>query len=129
MTAHVKVLLGLLEDACSVLQPFTLVVSANTLVYDGARYAPAPQQAPDPSALAWWSTLKTAIALLDEQTRLTRGQLRYLRDSLCGGMGSFNDFSLEESRWGDRAVSANGQLDRIRESISLELNRLAHTVA
>ncbi len=117
-------LIDLLKQASTVLQPFTLEVKPGDLVYDGTRYAPSPPRSLDPYALAWWSSFQTTIALLDGLEALTPSQLDYLRHSLCGGMGSFGDFSLDEKRWGASAAKANRQLAQIRTSFYEALSHL-----
>lgn len=122
-------LIDLLKQACAILEPFTQNVGPRTLVYDGTRYAPAPPQSPDPYALAWWSSFQTVIALLEGLETLTTRQQAYLCHSICGGMGSFNDFVLDESRWGSRATTANQQLTQVRSSLCSALNHLDANVA
>ena len=117
-------LIDLLEQASAVLQPFTQDVRPGALAYDGTRYAPSPPQSPDPYALAWWSSFQTIIALLGGSGTLTESQRAYLRRTICGGMGSFSDFSLDEKRWGASAAKANHQLAQIRTSFYEALDRL-----
>ena len=112
-----KHLIELLEQACTQLQPFTSEVAAGALVYDGTRYAPAPARSMDPYALAWWATFRTVIALLEGEWALKKRHREYLLHSICGGMGSFQDFSLDEARWGESAVTANKELERIRSQL------------
>jgi len=109
-------LLALLEEANAVLHPFTLDVRDNTLVYNGTAYAPYHPRAPDPYALAWLSSFKAIIGLLGGARDLTAHQKSYLRRSICGGMGSFADFALDEKHWGVAAIEANRRLDEIRSS-------------
>ena len=116
-------LIELLKQASQILEPFTQNTGASTLVHDGTRYAPALPQSPEPYALAWWSSFQAIIALFDGVDTLTPSQLDYLRHSLCGGMGSFNDFSLDEARLGASATKANQQLTQIRASLHDTLNR------
>ena len=122
-------LIDLLKQASAILQPFTLNGGPGTLVYDGSRYAPAQPQSPDPYALAWWSSFQTTIALLDGLQTLTVRQRDYLHHSLCGGMGSFSDFALDETRLGTSAATANQQLTQIRASFYATLTRLDANVA
>ncbi len=117
-------LIDILEQASAVLQPFTLEVRPGDLVYDGTRYAPSPSRSLDPYALAWWSSFQTIIALLGDSETLTERQRAYLRGTICGGMGSFADFSLDVKRWGASAAKANQQLDQIRTSFYEALNHL-----
>jgi hypothetical protein len=122
-------LIDLLKQASAILEPFTRNVRAGTRVYDGTRYAPASPQSPEPYALAWWSSFQTTIALLDGLETLKPSQLDYLRHSLCGGMGSFGDFSLDEARLGASATKANRELNRIRASLYDTLKRFDAKVA
>src|ERR1039458_7258955 len=117
-------LIDLLKQASAILEPFTENITPSTLVYDGTRYVPAPPQSPDPYALAWWSSFQTTIALLDGLETLTTSQRTYLRNSICGGMGSFNDFALDEARLGASASTANKQLNQIRLSLFAAINHL-----
>ena len=127
MATSINQITELLNQAGELLQPFTRSVLPGSLVYDGTRYAPAAPQTPDPYALAWWSSIQTAVALLDGLESLTTRQLDYLRTSFCGGMGSFTDFSLEASRWGDDAVSTNARLSAIRSSLFHTLEDITPT--
>jgi len=119
-------ILVLLNQAGAILQPFTCAANANSSVYDGTSYAAvAATETPDPYALAWWSSIQTTIGLLNEVTSLTNKQLDYLLSTFCGGMGSFNDFWLDVSRWGQAAETANAQLDMIRSSLFDALKNLS----
>jgi hypothetical protein len=122
-------LIDLLKQTSAILEPFTQDVRQNALAYDGTRYAPATPKSPEPYALAWWSSFQTTIALLDGLEALTPKQRDYLRHSLCGGMGSFGDFSLDEARLGASATKANRELTRIRASLYDTLNRFDAKVA
>jgi hypothetical protein len=117
-------LIDLLEQASAVLQPFTQDVRPGALAYDGTRYAPSAPQSPDAYALAWWSSFQAIIALLGGFETLTESQRDYLRRTICGGMGSFGDFSLDEKRWGASATKANHQLAQIRASFYEALSHL-----
>jgi hypothetical protein len=107
-------LIDLLNQASAVLQPFTRDVRPGALVYDGTSYSQSSTQSPDAYAIAWWFSFRNTVALLDSLETLTPRQRDYLRHSLCGGMGSFSDFSLDEERWGVSAKTANQKLTQIR---------------
>ena len=125
-----KQIIALLNQAGEVLQPFTDSVQPGSLVYDGTRYAPATAfQTPDPYALAWRASIQTTVALLDGSESLTARQLDYLRSSFCGGMGSFQDFSLDASRWGSAADAANARLSTIRSSLFHALKDITPSAA
>ncbi len=125
-----KQIIELFNQAAEVLQPFTRMGQPGSLVYDGTRYAPATaSQSPDPYVLAWWSSIQTTVALLDGLDSLTARQLDYLRSSFCGGMGSFNDFSLDVSQWGNDAEAANARLSSIRSLLFHALKGITPSAA
>ena len=114
----VRRLVELLEQASEILKPFTTKASKGTLVYDGTAYSPTPEDRHfDPYALAWWATFSAIISLLDGSLSLNTKQRCYLHDTLCGGMGSFNDFQVEYSTSPEIVGAANKRLDIIKSEI------------
>ena len=111
--------IGLMNEAQEILRPFMQEASPGALVYDGERYSPAATgtSKSDPHALAWWSWLSATVGLLNGVEELTERQADHLRNSLCSGMGSFLDFRLNESQFGESAQAANRELDRVRSSL------------
>ena len=106
-----KELLRLLRSAADTLEPFSRQIRANTRVWDGEKYAPPKKfQEPDPYALMWFATLRTAGKLLERQNDVTDAQLDYLRDMFRGSMGTLLDFSLDKHQWGKEAEDANHKL-------------------
>jgi hypothetical protein len=121
----------LLDDCAKVLEPFIESSRRGGLHCNGFEYARTTKdKEPDPYALAWSSTLRTISAILGSQPSLTSEQSSYLQRELFGGMGSFDDFSLDAKRWGKKAKAANDQLGRIRDelySCFQSLCRVEHT--
>lgn len=120
-------IIELLKDACEALQPFTSEVKQVTKTWDGNSYSLArPEQfhEVDPYALAWWATFTTSIALLEHENKLSTEQLGFLKSTLCGGMGSFQDFALDSDVYGYRANDANSKLEEIRASMFKVLDEM-----
>jgi hypothetical protein len=119
-------LLRLLRSAADTLEPFSRQIRSNTRVWDGMNYAPPTRlQEPDPYALMWFGTLRTMADLLERQRDITDSQLAYLKDIFRGGMGTFNDFSLDTRQWGKDAEEANYKLRFIGDELFEYLNSLA----
>jgi hypothetical protein len=73
---------------------------------------------PDHSAVAWWSSLTSIAEMIDRQRwPLTKPQLEYLRSTLFGGMGSFQDWSLEQQSYGSDATNTNKRLEKLRSEL------------
>ena len=108
----------LLEECAATLQPFTETFDVGTSKWNGSAYVPtlASQQG-DMYALAWFSSLKTAAALLNDQNCFSKAQIAVLRNEFLGGMGSFQDFSLSTEHWGAKAHDANQRLERLRTKL------------
>jgi len=118
MSGSIATFARLLDDSAEVLKPFIESSRRGGLHWNGSEYASATQdRTADPYALAWWSTLRTIAALVASQPGLTAEQIEYLQRELFGGMGSWNDFSLDAKRWGKKAESANDHLGRIRHEL------------
>jgi hypothetical protein len=121
--------IALLEDVATVLGTFSESppVGASTLVWDGTAYVPAAEAEDrpfDPSAAKWWATFITVVALLAGQScPLSEKQREYLNRLLFGGMGSFNDFWLDEEL-GSAAVKANQRLERLRDRLFNEFKAM-----
>jgi|ERR1700736_5582342 len=119
----------LLDDAAEALQPFIKSARRGGSSWNGVEYAPVTETVePDPYALAWFSMLHTMSGLLSRQPRLTAEQYSYLERELFGGMGSFQDFSLDRKRWGKTADAANERLGRIRDELYSSLVALREIV-
>jgi hypothetical protein len=118
----------LLDDAAEMLQPF--VKSARPgCTSSNVEYASVTETVePDPYALAWFSSLRTMSGLLSRQASLSAEQYSYLERELFGGMGSFQDFSLDPNRWGKTADAANDRLGRIRDELYASLVSLRDIV-
>ena len=59
----------------------------------------------------WWSTLNEAADLLDAQEGpLSPKQIDHMRHQLFGGMGSFQDYSVDTNKYGERAKDTNQRL-------------------
>ena len=73
---------------------------------------------PNPYALAWWSILTTITELLQAQELdITEKQKEYILHQLCGGMGSFADFQLDENISGTNASDTNQSLKIARKKL------------
>lgn len=83
-----------------------------------------PTDLPDrPYALMWWSVLKSIASLIEAQEGpISDKQGHYLRRQILGGMGSFQDFALDEKTRGDPAKEANRQLRNKLHLLHLEVS-------
>jgi hypothetical protein len=109
--------IDVLRRLVSVLSPFSEPSGAGSRIWNGEAYAPASQQKFDPTAAKWWATLMAIAEMLDTQgVPLSPEQKRYLDRLLFGGMGSLNDFALDE-RIGAEARQANQELERLRKDL------------
>ena len=121
MTAFV----GSIRCVAVVLSQFAEPQVAGSRRWDGAAYVVAGRVTFDPYAAKWWATLVTIAELLGGQsTPLSAQQKSYLDRLLFGGMGSFNDFVLEESRLGPDARQANQELNQLRKVMFDEFQRV-----
>jgi hypothetical protein len=94
-------------------KPFIDTSRAGSLSWNGVAYVKRKDKLADPYGLAWWSSLTTMADLLEAQeSTLSAKQFDYLERVLFGGMGSLNDFWLNEDIHGEEAKNAN---NRIRE--------------
>jgi hypothetical protein len=79
----------------------------------------------DPYAAMWWATLTTMAEMLRGQDGLISDrQRRFIGRGLFGGMGSLNDFWLDERQLGSAAKDANERLDQLRSQLFAEFQRL-----
>ena len=123
-----KELLRLLRSAADTLEPFSRQIRSNTRVWDGEKYAlPKKLQEPDPYALMWSATLRTAADLLERQDDITDMQLAYLKDMFRGSMGTLLDFSLDKRQWGKEAEDANHKLHFIAGELLELIDSITHT--
>jgi len=110
--------IDLLHAAAGVLAKFAETSASGGLIWSGTAYVQSSNAKFDPYAAKWWSILTAVAGLLDAQdTPLSPRQREYLSRLLFGGMGSFNDFALDESWLGSEAVRANRELDRLRKEM------------
>jgi hypothetical protein len=73
---------------------------------------------PNPHALAWWSILTAITELLQAQeSDITEKQKEYILHELCGAMGSFADFQLDENIFGTDATETNQKLNTVRKNL------------
>lgn len=107
-----------LRDLADRLKPFTAEILPGSRVWNGSAYVPASPRKADPYALAWWGRLTAIADVIERQgIPLTQQQVDYLKKVLFGGMGSFNDFSLDTKSFGNEAVIANRELDKKRSEL------------
>ena len=114
-----------LEQTIKVLGRFASPPGQNSLRWNGVAYVSTAQQAPfDQGAAIWCSTLEAIAALLASQDcRISQRQRHYLDRALFGGMGSLNDFQIDE-RLGAAAKKANVELNHLRERLFHAFQRL-----
>ena len=108
-----------LRVTTDLLRPLTENHSAGALVWNGVEYAPASEsRTAHPRAMAWWATLMTMEGLLDTQDApLSERQLRYIEDTLFGGMGSLNDLSFDVKQLPSSAADINKRLGQQRAAL------------
>jgi hypothetical protein len=95
------------------------------MTWDGKAYAPASQRKFDPFAAKWWALLTAIVEMLDKQgAPLSPEQKAYLDRLLFGGMGSLNDFVIDERNVGAEARQANQELDRLRKELCEQFRRI-----
>src|SRR5689334_17376714 len=98
-----------------VLSQFAEIQDAGTLQWDGQAYVAASPNQFDPYAAKWWAMLTAIEKMIEGQSSsLSAKQKEYLDRLLFGGMGSLNDFALDQRRIGTKATQANEELNRLR---------------
>jgi hypothetical protein len=111
-------IVDLLEECAATLQPFAETFEVGACKWNGTAYVPTKKsQHCDMYALAWFSSFKTAAALLNDQDHPSKAQIAVLRNEYLGGMGSFQDFSLSAEHWGTKAHDANQRLEYLRAQL------------
>lgn len=111
-----KTFVDLLRHATAILAPFSEPPNGGALHWDGTRYSPAGRDVYNPYAAKWWATLTAITEVVGGQdVPLSARQRDYLDRLLFGGMGSFNDFALDESQLGAAAKTANQELRDVRQ--------------
>jgi hypothetical protein len=107
-----------LRATAAALKPLTDSVPSGAARWDGTQYASGAARKPDPYALSWWSVLSAIASLLEAQDApISAGQLRYLKTTLLGGMGSLNDLYFDSGALGAVADSVNAALDQKRREL------------
>lgn len=115
---------SLLEAVATALARFSDPAPASARKWDGTAYVPAGVSAFDPYAAKWWGIFTTLAGLLAGQEALSERQKAYLDRLLFGGMGSFNDFVLDEARLGSTAAQTNQELGTLRKKLFEEFRRM-----
>lgn len=116
-----------LRDMARALESFSEPASGG-LTWNGMAYVSGSHSSFDPFAAKWWAILTTLADFLEAQeTHLSKAQRDYLDRLLFGGMGSFNDFVLDESQFGSKARQANAELVRLRKRMFEEYGRSLST--
>lgn len=117
-----KKLIDQFNRIADMLLPFAAGVSPDNRTWSGEtwslnEYDPGfGARMPDPAAREWYAMFRVAATLLETQrSSLSEKQLLYLQRTFAGGMGSFQDFRLDEEEFG-----ANKQLEIERHAL-LEL--------
>jgi hypothetical protein len=108
-----------LRITADVLRPLTENYSRGALVWNGTEYSPATVPATaHPRAMAWWAILMTMEGLLDTQDGApNERQIAYIKDTLFGGMGSFNDLTFDVKDLPAAAATINQRLDQQRDAL------------
>lgn len=115
----------LIQAAAEVLEIFTESIPPGGREWDGTAYRPSTGSVGDAHAAKWWGVLTTLAEMMRAQTApLSTEQKDYLQALLFGGMGSFNDFALEEDRLGPKAAPANQELEKLRQRMFEEFRRM-----
>lgn len=120
-----KAFIDLLRQLIGVLAPFSEPANAGSMIWDGKAYAPASQRKFDPLAAKWRATLTAIAEMLDKQgAPPSPEQKKYLDRLLFGGMGSLNDFALDERNIDAEARQANQELSRLRKELFAQFRRM-----
>lgn len=113
-----KLIIEQLRAMATILEPFIDDISPDTKVWNGSIYAYANPREGDRFARVWWSQLKTISDLLEiHDSALKQEHLSYIHEQFLSGMGSFVDFSLNESQWGESAIVANKELNNMSKKL------------
>lgn len=99
------------------MEPFTKSSSPSACVWDGSEYEYVKTEGKpvDAFALSWWTALRVTADLIEAQDGpVSDGQIEYIERMFCGGMGSFADYQIDTKTWGQKAKTANENIDRIR---------------
>lgn len=107
-----------LRATAAALKPLTELVSPGAAKWNGTQYVTSAARQPDPYALSWWSMLGAIASLIEAQDApISEAQLRYLKSTLLGGMGSLNDLYFDSGALGAVADSVNAALDQRRREL------------
>ena len=113
-----------LEQTAQFLAQFATCASSNSRKWNGVEYAAVSEQRCDPYAAIWSSKLSAMAELLSGQVApLSDRQAKYLSRTLFGGMGSLNDFQIDEAHVGPQAATVNEELDRLRSVLFDQFRR------
>lgn len=114
-----------LEQIAAVLAKFAEPAAPGARVWNGSAYVAGSGSNFDPYAAKWWSALTALAAVLGgQESPLSERQKKYLDRFLFGGMGSLNDFALDEGRLGPDAKRANQELNRLRAELFEKFRRI-----
>lgn len=106
-----------IQDMAKKLRPF-IETKDSKIKSKLLKYFSELELIPNPYALAWWSILTTITELLQAQeSDITEKQKEYILHQLCGGMGSFADFQLDETISGTNASETNQKLNIARKKL------------
>ncbi len=115
----------ILRAVARVLAKFAEPNVSGSLTWNGSAYVPTSGSKFDPYAAKWWSVITTIAELFDgHQGKISDRQKAYLDRLLFGGMGSFNDFELDEHRLGPEARHTNQELSRLRKELFEQFSRM-----
>ena len=115
----------LLGEVANLLGKYIHPPAKGTLTWDGTKYAAIAPNPFDPGAGIWWGIISAMAGLLQSQDGpLSAEQKAYVERLLFGGMGSFNDFSLDAETLGSEAREANESLDTLRNALFKQFRQL-----
>lgn len=115
---------GLLRATATILSRFGQGPPIDATRWDGGgggARGPSRPPAPDAQAAKWWGVFTALSGVLEDQRALSAEQRAFLRQLLFGGIGSFDEFVLDEGGPVPGAAEANQELDRLRGEIAREL--------
>lgn len=120
-----KTFITYLRELQAELEPFTKSSGTGARVWDGTKYVKDESIPVDAYALSWWTALHVTADLIEAQDGpISDGQIDYIGKMFCGGMGSFADYQIDAQTWGQKAKTANENIDRIRAKLNQTIQLL-----
>lgn len=120
-----KTIVTYLRELQAELEPFTKSSSLGARVWDGSEYVKTESRPVDAFVLSWATALRVAADLIEAPDGpISDGQIEYIERMFCGGMGSFADYQIDTKTWGQKAKTANENIDRIRAKLHQTIQML-----